>query len=499
MNRGFGLRTQLLLVVAFIELFAIGMGLSYWVQFQAQERLERSFREDLVTLSKLPRLRDALRTLDDATDRYLVSGDRRSLERRQAALADLRATVGEISGILKARTPERPVYELEQRVARYVAQEEQWLAQKAAGRLSAADATRLAALSTPFDKIAEGLTELKDVSVEHLNQRRDAVRRNSLWALAIVIATGVVCSLLLGIFLSRYLIRPILDLEGKARAWRLGEPWELAPGDAGPEVASLIHNMRELTGRLNQQFRREKELGEIKTQLVSTISHEFNNAMTIIVGVTSLLEDSDGESPERRTRYYAMIRDNVKALTIACSSLINMGRLESGRFALKARRVELTQLLQETAQRLEILSLQKKQTVTVELPQDPLPVRADPELLSLVMTNLLSNAIKYTPDGGRVTLGLRRVSDPDGAELFCRDTGIGISPDEQERILTGYYRTESGRKAAKGFGVGLALANSLVQAHGSRLTVESRPGKGSTFSFRLAMWKEEEETALVSS
>ncbi|MBI4346247.1 MAG: ATP-binding protein, partial [Elusimicrobia bacterium] len=110
---------------------------------------------------------------------------------------------------------------------------------------------------------------------------------------------------------------------------------------------------------------------------------------------------------------------------------------------------------------------------------------------SLVVTNLLSNAITYTPDGGSVTLGLRRAADGDDAEVFCRDTGIGISPEDQERILTGYYRTESGRKAAKGFGVGLALANSLVGAHGSRLEIDSAPGHGSTFRFRLPLWKEE--------
>ncbi|MBI4346398.1 MAG: HAMP domain-containing histidine kinase, partial [Elusimicrobia bacterium] len=462
MSRGLGLRTQLLLVVAFIELFAIGMGLSYWVQFQAQERLERSFREDLVTLSKLPRLRDALRRLDDSTDRYLLSGDRKSLERRQAALADLRATVTEISDILKARTPDRPLYDLDRHVASYLAQEEQWLAQKASGRLAPADAARIAALTTPFNEIAEGLTELKEVSVEHLNRRRDAVRSTSNWALVIVIVTGIVCSLLLGVFLSRHLIRPILDLESKARAWRLGESWELEPGEAGPEVASLMRNIREMTDRLNLQYRREKELGEIKTQLVSTISHEFNNAMTIIVGVASLLEDSDGDSPERRKRYYAMIRDNVKSLTIACSNLINMGRLESGRFALNARRVELSQLLQETALRLEILSYQKKQTVSVELPQDPLPVRADPEVLSLVVTNLLSNAIKFSHPEGKIEVFAE--SWEGRVRVGVRDHGEGFAAQNLPRLFQKFTQIDStSTRRAGGTGLGLVICRGIVE------------------------------------
>ncbi|MBI5201091.1 MAG: HAMP domain-containing histidine kinase [Elusimicrobia bacterium] len=484
----FKLKTQLLLVVAFVELFAIGMGLSYLLQSQAQERLERSFREDLVVLTKLPQLRDSLRSLDDATDRYLVSGDRKSLERRQSALADLRSTTHDIDSVLKTRSDERPLFDLERRIARYVAQQEQWIAQKQSGRLSPADAARLASLSTPFEEIAGGVTDLKQVSVEHLDRRRDVVRRAARAGLIVILLTGLVSSILLGVFISRHMIEPILGLESKAKAWQLGDPWEFNSQEAGPEVASLVRCMRELTERLNQQYKREKELGEIKTQLVSTISHEFNNAMTIIVGVTALLEDSDGESPERRKRYYGMIKDNVKALTMACSNLINMGRLESGRFALSLRRVELQTLLQDAALRLEVLSLRKKLDVSVELPQAPLPVRADPESLTLVVTNLLSNAIKYTPEGGKIALGLRSAGN--GVEVFCRDTGIGIAPEDRERILGGYYRTETGRKTAKGFGVGLALANSLVQAHGSRLDIDSEPQKGSTFRFTLPSWTE---------
>ena len=498
MNVGFRLRTQLLLVVAFVELFAIGMGLSYLLQAHAQERLERSFQEDLVTLTKLPQLRDSLRSLDDATDHYLVSGDRKSLERRQRALADLRATVADLDSVLKTRADDRPLFDLERHISRYVAQQEQWTAQKQSGRLPPADAARIASLSTPFEEIAGGITDLKQVSVEHLNRRREVVRRAARFGLLLVLLTGLVSSVLLGVFLSRHMIAPILGLETKARTWQLGEPWEFDAAEAGPEVASLVRCMREMTDRLNLQFRREKELGEIKTNLVSTISHEFNNAMTIIVGVTSLLEDSDGEPAERRKRYYGMITDNVKALTLACSNLINMGRLESGRFALNLRRVELPPLLQDIARRLEVLSMRKSLAVAVEFPDAPLPALGDPESLTLVVTNLLSNAIKYTPDGGRVTLGLCRA--PDGAdevEVFCRDTGIGISPEDKERIVAGYYRTETGRKTAKGFGVGLALANSLVQAHGSRLEIDSATGKGSTFSFRLPLWREEKAALAV--
>lgn len=492
MTRGLRLKTQLLLIVAFVELYTIGMGLAYWVQAQAQERLEHSFRQDLVTLTKLPQLRDTLRSLDDMTDRYLLEGGSLWLERRQAGLADVRATVGELSAILKERGEERPLLDLEQRIASYVAEQEHWISLKQSRRLSPADASRLARLDTPFREIAAKATDLKDVSVGNLNQRRAAVHKASQLALVFVLLTGLLSSVLLGVFLSRFMITPVLELEERARTWQLGQTWDFDAESRGAEFASLFSRMREMAERLNQQYGRERELGELKTQLVSMVSHEFNNAMTVIVGVTALLEDSEGESQDRRARYYEMIKDSVRTLTMACSNLLNMGRLESGRFALNTRRIEVRTVLQDTARRLEVLSLQKNLTVSLEFPEQPVPVRADPDALSLVITNLLSNAIKYTPEGGKVALGLHRPGEDMGrVEVFCRDSGIGISPEDKERILAGYYRTESGKRAAKGFGVGLTLANSLVEAHGSALSIQSEPGKGSTFSFRLAVWTEE--------
>lgn len=492
MRGGLRLKTQLLLVVAFVELYTIGLGLAYWVQARAQERLELSFREDLAVLTKLPQLRDTLRALDDATDRYLLEGGPQWLERRQRALNNLRGTEAGLSAILKARSDERPLFDLERRVAAYLAQQEQWIALKESRRLSRADASRLVALDTPFREIAAGITELKEVSAQNLALQRESVHRASLLALVFVLLTGLASSVLLGLFLSRYLIGPILRLEQSARSWQLGRPWELRGGDAGSEVAGLIDRMGEMAGRLNRQFLREKELGDIKTQLVAMVSHEFNNAMTVITGVTALLEDSDDEPRDKRERYYDMIKDSVRTMTLACSNLLNMGRLESGRFAINTRRIEVRSVLQQTAQRLEVLSMRKGLTVALEFPEQPVPVRADPEALSLVATNLLSNAIKYTPEGGKVTLGLHRPAEvPGRVEVFCRDSGIGISSEDKERILAGYYRTESGKRAARGFGVGLSLANSLVQAHGSELAIESEPGKGSTFSFRLPVWTEE--------
>jgi signal transduction histidine kinase len=136
-----------------------------------------------------------------------------------------------------------------------------------------------------------------------------------------------------------------------------------------------------------------------------------------------------------------------------------------------------------------VLSQIKSLRVSLVLPDDLSPVRADEASLTLVISNLLSNAIKYTPENGRIVLGiLPERSRPGYYRLYVQDTGIGVSEEDRAKILGGHYRPESGKMmTAKGFGVGLSLAQEIVEAHGSTIEIEGAPDKGSRFSFLLPL------------
>jgi signal transduction histidine kinase len=131
----------------------------------------------------------------------------------------------------------------------------------------------------------------------------------------------------------------------------------------------------------------------------------------------------------------------------------------------------------------------KKVELRLDLPPHPVPAKADPDALSVIMTNLVGNAFKYTPAGGTVTV--RVEAGPDTALVSVEDTGIGIPKADQERVASGFYRAEGGRRTAKGFGVGLKVTRELLESQGSRLEIESEPGRGSKFSFSLPLWKDE--------
>jgi signal transduction histidine kinase len=149
------------------------------------------------------------------------------------------------------------------------------------------------------------------------------------------------------------------------------------------------------------------------------------------------------------------------------------------------RRADLARVLGDAARALRPLSERKRLDLAVEVPADAPPALGDPEALLLVAVNLLGNAIKYTPEGGTVRAGAE--ASGDGVRVYVRDSGIGIKPEDRERVVQG-HRTEEGKKAAAGFGVGLTLVSTVLEAHGTSLTISGEPGKGSEFSFTLPRW-----------
>ncbi|TPW20837.1 MAG: histidine kinase, partial [Elusimicrobia bacterium] len=235
---------------------------------------------------------------------------------------------------------------------------------------------------------------------------------------------------------------------------------------------------------LSRLLSEAQALGQMKTQLVAMVSHEFNNSLSVLGGMARLLKEDEPKPPDpKRANYFTVIEAHVRSLAVAARTLLELGRFEAGRLKVHPVRMDLTALARSTASALEVLWSRKGQTVGVTAPAAPVWVHGDPDALALVATNLLANAVKYTPEKGTITLGVE--AEAGGARFYISDTGIGIAPEDQARILSGYFRTEEGKKAAKGFGVGLALSQSLLLAHGAELRVESASGRGARFSFFL--------------
>ncbi len=488
-------RSQLAAVAGLFLLYGGGSGAAFLLQNRGHARLEAQFHESLAVLSTLPRLRDRLQRVDQATGRYLLTGQRSWIDRRDEALEEARAYQRELSDALDGAEERAWLDAMDKSLTGYLAESSQWMSRRRAGRLSPADAARAARLGRGLATAAEPLSELGERKAAQLRDRRVELERASRRTMELILLAGAGAAAAAALFLSRFMTGPVAALREQARGWTLGRPWDFATPGASPEVADLSKTMREMAERLNEQFAREAELGRLKGSLVSMASHEFNNALSVLGGTTNLLKVTEASIPSgTRANYYEVIETNLRALALAVSSLLDLGRLEDGRFAVHPRRAELRRVLVDAAKALRPLYEHKGQTFTLDVPSEMVPARADPEALLMVATNLLGNAIKYTPDGGRISAGV--ALDPDGRpRVFVSDSGIGVAPEDRKRILEG-HRTAEGRKAAPGFGVGLTLVKRVLDAHGTALEIDGAPGQGSRFSFVLPRWDGPSETDL---
>ncbi len=476
------LRTQWAFLSVLLPAFAVAAGAALRLQFRSHAELEASFERDLGALVELPRLRDGLRRLELTTGEYLSSGDRRLLDSRRETVEGLRRLEAGLGRTAEGPEDRALLDRLGREFAAVLSEQEGWIARRAQGGLRRLPQVRRG--GSAVDEAVAVLLQVKDANRARLEQRRRRVERAGRQTLWILLAAGLAGGVLASAYLARFLVRPVARLQDYARSWTLGEPWLLETVPASREVADLYGRLAEMAERLSGQFHREQELGKVKTQLVAMVSHEFNNALSILGGVALLLKEDDPQPLDpRRGQFYSIIEGHVRSLAVAARTLLEMGRLEAGRLTVVPKRMDLAALALDCAQRLEVLWTRKSLDLVFDTPRGPLWVDADPDALALVATNLISNAVKYTPERGRITVGAREAGGR--AEFFVSDTGIGIAEEDKARILSGYFRTDEGKKAAKGFGVGLALAQVLLQAHGSGLSVESAPGRGARFAFVL--------------
>ncbi|HLG72987.1 MAG TPA: ATP-binding protein [Chloroflexota bacterium] len=238
----------------------------------------------------------------------------------------------------------------------------------------------------------------------------------------------------------------------------------------------------------------EAELDRLKSEFVGVVSHELRTPLTSIKGSVELLLDADtGELNPTQRRFLSTIRRSSDRLIDLVNDLLDLSRLEAGRVQLDAHPVDARHLVEDTVNNLANLFAAKKQQVRTTCEADLPPILADRQRLQQVLVNLLGNASKYTPEGGEIHVTARRARESELVEIDVTDTGPGLTPDEQRRVFEKFYRAGDGlTQQQTGSGLGLTIARSLIELHGGTLTVESEPGRGSTFRIALPTYTEED-------
>ncbi|MGH2521289.1 MAG: ATP-binding response regulator [Anaerolineales bacterium] len=230
-----------------------------------------------------------------------------------------------------------------------------------------------------------------------------------------------------------------------------------------------------------------KKLDRIKSEFVTTVSHDLRSPLTAILGYVDLIGRT-GPLNEQQADFVMRIRASVRSITTLIGDLLDLGRIEAG-FDAQKEVLALPLIARLAVEGLRQHVETKRQTLVVSVPDDLPPLFANPVRLRQMLTNLLDNAIKYTPDGG--TLRLTVQAEGDLLLIAVSDSGIGIPPADQPYIFDKFYRASNARDEFTGTGLGLSIVKSIVENHGGRIWLESRANAGTTFTVMLPKHKVE--------
>lgn len=249
--------------------------------------------------------------------------------------------------------------------------------------------------------------------------------------------------------------------------------------DASGEVSGVVAVLRDITA--------QKELERMKSNFLSVISHELRTPLHAIKGfVEIILMGKTGPVSELQEDFLRTVSTQTTVLQRMIDDLLELSRMEAGRVKLHLSEVSLPAMAHSVATKLAPLAEEGGLQLSLDLADDLPEIDGDRMRLEQVLTNLVENAIKFTPDGGQVTLSGRR--DADHVLLTVSDTGIGIPPEEQERVFDRFYQVDgSERRAYRGTGLGLSISRHIVERHSGRIWVESEGinGRGSHFHIEL--------------
>jgi len=296
------------------------------------------------------------------------------------------------------------------------------------------------------------------------------IKRSLLQAGLVAILLGIV----LGLIIARHLSDPLSRLAQAARALSQGDLGQRVPVSGSDEVAEVMTAFNDMASALQRSE-------ALRQNMIADIAHELRTPLSVIQG--NLQAMLDGVYP-LTVEEIAQVYDETLLLNRLVSDLRALTLAEAGQLHLNLVPVSPSELLQDVAESFRESAREREIELKVEIDSSLPQVLADPDRIRQVLANLIGNALRHTPAHGSITLAARKVGDM--VEFSVRDTGPGLGPDEKAHVFERFWRADASRsRDGGGSGLGLTIAQYLVEAHGGEIGVESEPGQGARFWFTL--------------
>jgi len=309
--------------------------------------------------------------------------------------------------------------------------------------------------------------------LENNPREREFIQRTNVVMVYIALGASLV-ALLIGIFLSRTLTRPIRELTEATNA--------VAKGELGAQVSVRSKDeLGELAASFNKMSVDLARSTEARKQMTADIAHELRTPLSLIIGHADAVHD--GVLPPTRENF-EIIRDEALRLDHLVEDLRMLSLADAGELSIDLQEVSAQKLLRDIQTTYLQIAAQKNVTIHLDVAQDVQMLNIDPGRMTQVLTNILDNALRHTPEGGQIDVLARNVEN--GVEISIKDNGPGIDGEDVNRIFTRFYRADEARsRDYGGSGLGLAIARSIVQAQNGEIWAESAPGQGLTIYIKM--------------
>jgi len=295
----------------------------------------------------------------------------------------------------------------------------------------------------------------------------------------------IIVIVVVSVHLARRITLPIQSIAATAQAIRDGDLRHRIAVPAGDEIGALAKAINEMAETLSNDIDRLRKLERVRSEFLGNVSHELRTPIFSIQGFLETLLDGAVDDASVNRDFLAKAHLHAERLNALLNDLIDISRIESGEMKMSFRFFPARAFLSQSVEDMHPQAVRKNIHLRVEdPPAESEQVYGDRDRLKQVMINLVDNAIKYTEPGGSVTI--RAAFDPQRCTISVEDTGHGIPPEHQGRIFERFYRVDRDRsRDVGGTGLGLAIVKHIAQAHGGTVSVESEPGKGSTFTITI--------------
>jgi signal transduction histidine kinase len=300
-----------------------------------------------------------------------------------------------------------------------------------------------------------------------------------IWYVVLAGVGALVISMLIALYLSWAISRPVRAVTAAARKMAAGDYAQQVEVKGPAETAELARDFNLMAERVRTAY--EKQLN-----FAANVSHELRTPLTSIEGFSQALLEGVSRSDEERRRSLEIINKESKRLGRVTRDILLLSQIDAGEVRYEPKPVDIVDLLGKVKSVYEPQAEDGGIDLRIVAPPEPLTASTDSDRLERILANLLDNAMKYTGRGGTVTITASRQHG--ALEVSVNDTGPGIDPSLLPKIFDRFYRVDANAGSRKGgAGLGLAICSELVQSLGGSITVQSSPGAGTTFTVRLPL------------